>query len=148
MTVLFQQLFFSLSVLLAVLSNAFVQQQQPSRRAFVRELHIFDKLFEEQGMLGKGITVGKVQVALMSVDRSKDSIFGLLQSKAANSGDSPQELARLANDVCLALLRKSDDWVAACSASKWFKFDDAGKAEAYYNDIANAEALKYEKVGN
>ena len=121
-------------------------QPHTSQRTAVRPLQIFDKLFEEEGILGKGITVGKVQVALMSYDRSADSIFGFLQKKAASSGDSPQELSRLANDVCLTLLRKSDDWVGACSSSKWFKFDDAGKAEAYYNDLSNAEALKYEKV--
>ena len=28
---------------------------------------------------------------------------------------------------------------------KWFSGKDAGKAESYYNDLANAEAMKYEK---
>ena len=97
-------------------------------------------------MLGKGITVGKVQVALISPTRSSDSVFGLLERKAANSGDSPEQLSRLANDVCLTLLRKSDDWISACSSSKWFSEKDAGKAESYFNDLANSEALKYEKV--
>jgi uncharacterized membrane protein len=46
----------------------------------------------------------------------------------------------------LALLRRSDDWVAACSASEWFKQDDAGKAESLFNDWANREAAKFEKV--
>ena len=96
-------------------------------------------------MLGKGITVGKVQVALMCPNRGPDSIFSLLEDHATNTGDQPQELARMANDVCLDLMRKSDDWVAACSTSKWFKADDAGKAESYYNDMANTEAAKFEK---
>ena len=118
-----------------------------SSPTFVSRLHIFDKLFEEEGVLGKGITVGKVQVALNSPDRSANSIYGLLERKAANAGESPQELARLANDVCLTLMRKSDEWIAACSSSKWFSENDAGKAESYFNELANAEAVKYEKVG-
>jgi uncharacterized membrane protein len=52
----------------------------------------------------------------------------------------------MANTVCLALLRRSDDWVAACSDSKWFKQDDYGKAESLFNDWANREATKFEKV--
>eukprot|EP00526_Cylindrotheca_closterium_P019506 CAMPEP_0113611320 /NCGR_PEP_ID=MMETSP0017_2-20120614/5492_1 /TAXON_ID=2856 /ORGANISM="Cylindrotheca closterium" /LENGTH=232 /DNA_ID=CAMNT_0000520257 /DNA_START=70 /DNA_END=768 /DNA_ORIENTATION=+ /assembly_acc=CAM_ASM_000147 len=108
-------------------------------------LNLFDKLFEEEGMLGKGITVGKVQVALMSSDRSDSSIFGLLEDCATDTGNEPEELSRMANDVCLALMRKSDSWVAACSTGKWFKGDDAGKAESYYNELANAEAMKFEK---
>jgi hypothetical protein len=109
-------------------------------------LHLFDKMFEEEGMLGKGITVGKVQVGLFSSDRSADSVYKLLERKASNAGDAPEQLARLANDVCLTLMRKSDDWISACSTSKWFSEKDAGKAESYYNDLANAEAIKYEKV--
>lgn len=130
----------------AILTSAFVQKE--SRRAFVAESHrlgLFDKIFEEEGTLGKGITVGKLQVALVSKDRSDTSIFALLEDHASNTGDQPQELARMANDVCLSLMRKSDDWVAACSSSKWFKGDDSGKAESYYNDLANAEAAKFEK---
>jgi uncharacterized membrane protein len=96
-------------------------------------------------MLGKGITVGKVQVALLSPNRGPDSIFSLLEDHATNTGDQPQELARMANDVCLDLMRKSDDWVAAYSTSKWFKGDDAGKAERYYNELTNTEASKFEK---
>ena len=99
-------------------------------------------------MLGKGITVGKVQVALISPDRSADSIYGLLEDRASDPGDSNEELAQLANDVCLNLMRKSDSWIGACSASKWFSENDAGKAESYFNDLANMEAIKYEKVRN
>jgi Protein of unknown function (DUF1517) len=109
---------------------------------------MFNKMFEESGPLGKGITVGKVQVALQCRDRNpKTSIFGLLEEKTKNSGSfSSNQLARLGNDVCLALLRKSDDWVAACSSSKWFSQNDQGKAESYFNDLANREAYKFEKV--
>eukprot|EP00536_Pseudo-nitzschia_multiseries_P002861 jgi/Psemu1/63861/estExt_Genemark1.C_390109 len=60
--------------------------------------------------------------------------------------DANEDLARMANDVCLDLMRKSDDWVAACSSSKWFSQNDAGKAESYYNEIANNIATKFEKV--
>jgi len=111
-------------------------------------LHLFGdlgKVFEESGPLGKGITVGKVQVALQASDRSSSSIFGLLEKKAKSSGDSPAELARLCSDVSLALLRKSDDWTAACSSSEWFSGNDAGKAERTFNDLANKEAAKFEK---
>ena len=97
-------------------------------------------------MLGKGITVGKVQVALRSSDRSDASIFGLLEGHAALDSNDNEDLSRMANGVCLDLMRKSDDWVSACSTSKWFSEKDAGKAESYYNELANAEATKFEKV--
>jgi len=102
-------------------------------------------MFEEEGALGKGITVGKVQVALDCLHRGPDSIFALLERSANNGGSEPWELAQLTNSVCLALMRKSDEWVGACSDSKWFKWDDAGKAESLYNDWANREAAKFEK---
>uniref|UniRef100_A0A7S2UEM4 Uncharacterized protein n=1 Tax=Attheya septentrionalis TaxID=420275 RepID=A0A7S2UEM4_9STRA len=113
----------------------------------VTALPMFGKMFEESGPLGKGITIGKVQVALNARDRGAGSIFDLLESKAASSGDSPSQvqLARLTNEVCLALLRKSDEWVGACSESKWFSQKDAGKAEGLYNDWSNKEAAKFEK---
>ena len=102
-------------------------------------------MFEEEGALGKGITVGKVQIALDCINRGPDSIFALLERSANNGGSEPWELAQLSNSVCLALMRKSDEWVGACSDSKWFKWDDAGKAESLYNDWANREAAKFEK---
>jgi len=107
---------------------------------------MFDKLFEEEGMLGKGITVGKVQVCLRSPDRGARSIFGLLEDHADLNSNDNEDLARMANDVCLDLIRKSDDWVSACSSSKWFSGKDAGKAEGYYNELANDVATKFEKV--
>ena len=112
----------------------------------VGPLHFFGKVFEESGPLGKGITVGKVQVCLNSKDRSPTSITSVLESKAKSTGDSPQALSRLANEVSLALLRKSDDWMSACSSSEWFSEKDGGKAEALFNDWANREAAKFEKV--
>ena len=93
------------------LSTILSSPSAPSTR-----LYFFDKIFEQEGPLGKGITVGKVQVALQSADRSRSSIFGLLEQKAQSVGNSNAELARLANDVCLSLLRKSDEWMGACSA--------------------------------
>jgi uncharacterized membrane protein len=51
----------------------------------------------------------------------------------------------MTNNVCLDLLRKSDDWIGACSTSQWFPSKDAGKAEQYYNDLSNTEASKFEK---
>lgn len=117
-----------------------VQQEQRSQA-----LNLFGDMFEEAGPLGKGITVGKVQVALNSFDRSSTSITGMLESFTDDIGDSPEELSKLTNDVCLALLRRKDDWVAACSESKHFKTDDAGKAESLFNDWSNREAAKFEK---
>ena len=110
-----------------------------------KALNLFGDLFEEAGPLGKGITVGKVQVALNSYDRSSKSITGILESKTRNVGDSPEQLSRLTNDVCLALLRKQDEWIAAASDSKHFKTDDPGKAESLFNDWSNREAAKFEK---
>jgi len=121
-------------------------QLKPSTSNKSTQLNFFEKMFEEDGTLGKGITVGKVQVALQAIDRSSSSIFGILEQKARAGGDSPQQLARLGNEVCIALLRKSDDWTAACSSSTWFSEKDAGKAERSFNDLANKEAAKFEKV--
>lgn len=106
---------------------------------------LFDKMFEEEGMLGKGITVGSIQIALRSSDRSDTSIFGLLEDHSNLDSDANEDLARMSNDVCLDLMRKSDDWVAACSTSKWFGQNDAGKAESYYNELSNNIATKFEK---
>eukprot|EP00586_Coscinodiscus_wailesii_P011940 CAMPEP_0172495066 /NCGR_PEP_ID=MMETSP1066-20121228/63143_1 /TAXON_ID=671091 /ORGANISM="Coscinodiscus wailesii, Strain CCMP2513" /LENGTH=272 /DNA_ID=CAMNT_0013266513 /DNA_START=87 /DNA_END=905 /DNA_ORIENTATION=+ len=109
------------------------------------KLQFFEKVFEEDGPLGKGITVGKVQVALQARDRSSSSIFQILE-KASDSGDgSNYALASLAQEVCLSLLRRKDEWVGACSQSKWFGGDDSGKAESFFNDLANKEAAKFEK---
>ena len=99
-------------------------------------LFLFDKLFEEEGPLGKGITVGKISVALVSEDRGKDSIFGLLEDNARwiAGDDEAGSLADLAHEVCLSLLRKQDSWTAASSDSKWFGADDYGKAESLFNE--------------
>ena len=137
---------FLLLSLLTLSVSGFVQNQFQRPTTTKTRLNLFDKIFEEEGMLGKGITVGKVQVALISPDRSVQSIFSLLEDCASDTGNEPQELARMANDVCLSLMRKSDDWIGACSTSKWFKGDNAGQAESYYNDLANTEAMKFEKV--
>jgi cyclophilin family peptidyl-prolyl cis-trans isomerase len=122
------------------------RMSRPRGRFLSTQQFLFDKLFEEEGVLGKGVTVGKISVALRSPDRSDTSIFGLLESHAADDSDANENLARMANNVCLDLMRKSDDWVAACSSSKWFSGKDAGKAESYYNDLSNNEAVKFEKV--
>eukprot|EP00980_Cylindrotheca_fusiformis_P008247 scaffold1736_cov127-Cylindrotheca_fusiformis.AAC.61 len=131
--------------LMATSVLGFLQRQVRPSFPKVTRVNLFDKLFEEEGTLGKGITVGRVQVALNSPDRSDNSIFALLEDCATDTGNEPEELSRMANDVCLALMRKSDDWIAACSTSQWFKGDDAGKAESYYNELANNEAMKFEK---
>jgi uncharacterized membrane protein len=107
---------------------------------------MFDKVFEDEGPLGKGITVGKIQVALTAGDRSPSSILGLLERKARADDDSSYGLARSAYDVCMALLRKEDDWVGACSQSQWFKGGDSGKAESTFNTWADKEGAKFEKV--
>ncbi len=96
--------------------------------------------------MGKGITVGKVQVALFSKERGKDSIFGDLERKARSTGGSLAHLALLVKEVCLALLRRSDDWTAARGESQWFPFRESAKAEAQFNQWVEAEALKFEKV--
>ena len=109
---------------------------------------IFGKLFEEKnGPLGKGITVGKVQVALSIQDRqSPFSIFKLIAQSTRNVGDSNRELSRMAHEVCVTLLRNSDKWVGACSSSQWFSQKDGGKAENLFNEWVNREATKFEKV--
>jgi uncharacterized membrane protein len=59
-------------------------------------------------------------------------------------GDS--HLSQMCHATCLALMRKSDDWVGACSESRWFKSEEGGKAESLYNQWADREAAKFEKV--
>ena len=105
-------------------------------------LNLFGKMFEEEGPLGKGITVGKFQLGLSCTDRS---LIQTLERESNNSGSEPEELSRLANAVCLALLRKGDEWISASSESKWFSQNDAGKAESLFNDWSNMEAAKFEK---
>lgn len=149
-----QRIILSLSLFTVAPASAFTTNNvfcQPSSYAsghsFLTQNFLFDKIFEEEGILGKGVSVGKVQVALNVVDRTSDSsIFNLLEGHAEDDSDSNVDLARMANDICLALMRKSEDWEAACSTSKWFSSKDAGKAERYYNDLSNAEAAKFEKV--
>lgn len=127
-------------------------------------LHFFeglDKAFEDSGPLGKGITVGKVQVALAvnGAERtSRDSIFAVLERQARNNenigssyddaydeGYGDSHLSKFCHETCLTLIRKSDNWVAACSNSEWFKGDDVAKAESTYNLWADREACKFEK---
>jgi uncharacterized membrane protein len=105
-------------------------------------LNLFDKLFEEEGPLGKGITVGKFQLGLSCSDRS---LIETLEKESNSYGSEPEELSRLCNSVCLTLLRKQDDWISACSESKWFSQNDAGKAESLFNLWSNEEATKFEK---
>jgi Protein of unknown function (DUF1517) len=129
-------------------ASCFVPQRQwgvPSQQP----RYLFDKMFEEEGPLGKGITVGKVQVALLSPDRGEGSIFSMLEDNArwVADDDEPGSLADLAHEVCLSLLRKKDSWTAACSDFRWFSAKEFGKAESQFNDWANAEAAKFEKVG-
>jgi hypothetical protein len=130
-------------------------------------LHFFerlDKAFEDAGPLGKGITVGKVQVAL-SVDgterASGDSILALLEKHGRASdggadvgstydddyddGRGDSHLSKMCHEVCMGLLRRSDDWISACSDRRWFKEQDMGKAESLYNLWADREACKFEK---
>jgi hypothetical protein len=149
-------LLFALLFLAPVVSSSFVAtpSAQPTAWGVVKRSNarhqtksfLFDKVFEEEGPLGKGITVGKVQVALTATDRGRDSIFGLLEEHASNPDDTPEGLAEMCSEVCLDLLRKQVDWISAASDSKWFKTDDYGKAESQFNDWANAEAAKFEKV--
>lgn len=119
----------------------------PATALVVRNL--FDglsKVFEESNSLGKGITVGKVQVSLTTTDRSKSSIMGILAETARTTGNNSPSLAKLSEDVCLALLRRSDEWVGACSESKWFSGKEGAIAESQFNDWSNREAAKFEKV--
>lgn len=139
-------IWFISSFLLFGTTGAFVSPLVPRSSKSCVSLGLF-KLFEDSGPLGKGITVGKVQVALSCPNRSSGSLFGQLEKiSRGSSSSSPSGLARLANDVCLTLLRKSDDWMGACSTSKWFGGSDGGKAESLFNDWANREASKFEKV--
>lgn len=136
-----------LSYIVSTLSFALHSKWGLAQNRRQSSLYFFDKVFEEEGPLGKGITVGKVQVALMSPDRGIGSIFKMLEDNSRWIADDNEasSLADLAHDVCLTLLRKKDIWTAACSDSKWFSSKDSGKAESLYNEWANNEAAKFEK---
>lgn len=165
--------FFSLVL---VTSDAWSQrtaQKHPLRKRKVRDsriaprLGLFDNLknpfegvknpldgisspFEEATALGKGMTVVRLQVALEARDRSSSSILGTISSKAASCyPESPRSLAQLVSEVCLALLRKEADWVAASSESKVFQGLDQtaaeDKAESHYNRMLTKELSKFEK---
>lgn len=108
-------------------------------------LYFFDKVFEESGPLGKGVTVGKIQVSLETRNKASGTIFEVLEDEAKYSGNSNEELAEMAKDICIGLMRNSDNWRGACSDFEWFKVDDAGKAESLFNDWSNREAAKFEK---
>jgi hypothetical protein len=130
-------------------------------------LHFFerlDKAFEDDGPLGKGITVGKFQVALNvdGIERAsgENSIFAVLEKHGRDVCDDDEDdddddddsdaggdskLSKMCHEVCLALLRKSDDWISACSDRKWYKEQDMTKAESTYNLWADREACKFEK---
>lgn len=74
----------------------------------------------EPSSLGSGVTVLKVNVALQVADRSSPtSILGQLDDIAsrANVG-SRAGLASLVSSTALALLRSSNDWVAAASEER------------------------------
>lgn len=105
--------------------------------------------------------MGKLQIALSLTAEertSPNSILRLLEDSARDDtltesydeesydygGDS--QLSQMCHKACLALMRKSDDWIGACSDYKWFKGEDAGKAESLYNVWADREAAKFEKV--
>lgn len=123
-----------------------VSRSLKSDGSHLTPLALFDKLFEEEGPLGKGITVGKVQIALLTSDRSRSSIFGVVKDAVAeHSVGTSYDLACLAQKVCLALLRRKDSWTAASSHSQWFKEEDSGRAESTFNNWVNGETVKFEK---
>jgi len=105
-------------------------------------LHMFGKMFEEEGPLGKGITVGKFQVGFSCLDRS---LIEILEKESNSYGSEPEELSKLCNSVCLTMLRRQEDWISAGSESQWFSQKDSGKAERLYNDYTTQEAAKFEK---
>ena len=92
-------------------------------------------VFEEATALGKGVSYFSIQVALEAPDRGLSSILGTLETKAETANtQSARGLALLVQEVCLALIRKSDDWVSSCSDAKHFAGAQAeGRAETYYN---------------
>jgi hypothetical protein len=118
-----------------------------------------NKAFEEEGPLGKGITVGKLQIALSLTGperTSPDSILSLLEESSRQDpegydddyedGYGDSHLSKMCHATCLALMRKSDDWIGGCSESKWFKGEEGGKAESLFNMWADREAAKFGKV--
>lgn len=156
---------------LAASSAAFAPSTPPNRQylkpfSSTTRLHLFeglglDKAFEDAGPLGKGITVGKIQVALAvsGAERTaSDSIFAVLEKHARNNdavgssydddykdGYGDSQLSKMCHEICLSLLRTSDNWISACSDSEWFKEQDMTKAESVYNLWADREACKFEK---
>ena len=143
-----------------VLSHTIGVRSARAHRSQPLYMGLFDKIpnplkdvklsdpFEEATVLGKGVTVVKLQVALDTPDRGPKSILRLLEAKAnAANTDTAWGLACLMSDVSMELLRKSDDWVAACSQTTAYQGRDApDKAETAFNRMLTTELSKFEKV--
>lgn len=122
---------------------------RPSREKTV-VAGILDGIFggdEPQTALGKGVTVVRLQVALEAKDRGSSSILQDLAVKAnAAVTSSSRGLARLVSETCLSLLRRSDDWVAACSEVKTFRGGSGpDEAEIFFNRMVTKEVAKFDK---
>ena len=103
------------------------QQHAPARAtgyrlAKVPAMGLLDNLFndEETTALGKGVSVAKVQVALNSPNRGRNSIVGALEQKADSANTSTSRgLARLVSDVTLELLRRQVGQRSICARARF-----------------------------
>ena len=145
-------------------STSTITSTSASSATTTTRLHFFERLdraFEDDGPLGRGITVGKVQVALNvdGIGRASggggDSIFAVLEKHGRDDDDGNDDdssdaggdskLSKMCHEVCVALLRRSDDWISACSDRRWYREQDMTKAESTYNLWADREACKFER---
>lgn len=96
--------------------------------------------------LGEGVDVLKLQVALNSRDRSRNSILGVL-ADLSERGDTESRtgLASVVSEISLALARKQVDWIASASELEHFNNRNTERAEATFSQYAVRLRTKIER---
>jgi uncharacterized membrane protein len=98
----------------------------------------------ENGALGGGATVVKLQVALDSDWAEAGNIMETLSRLAASKGTitGRSQISNLLTEASVALLRKKSAWSAASIEGE--RFRGAQKAEPFFQQMAVAERAKFE----
>jgi uncharacterized membrane protein len=91
-------------------------------------------------------TVIKLNIALNS-DWGYNGVIPAITEIATCSGDLSErgELSKLLSETSLALLRRSNDFIAISHESKSFEVSDSENTESYFQRIAIKERSKFER---
>jgi uncharacterized membrane protein len=100
---------------------------------------------EDEGMLGSGATVIKLQLSL-DADWSSGNIMETLATIAASNGgpSSRSSLSQLLSETSLALLRRQRDWNSVAYEGQKFNRFEGQQIEPYYQKVAVKERTKFE----